>query len=292
MRQLLSAIFVLCSAAPTVAETLDGHWIGFAENAILSGAMIPVIEEMAVADGVAVQEGWRVVASGEGCFSPDVPCGRPVPIGTARLVTGGGTLTATAEGPQVVPLDHPADMAIWPEVALVGAPWSIEHGPDQVVLRRPAVFDGLPVLATQVYWRAPEGSAGALFLYLFESELPVSRALCGLVALRQDADAWAAFFERVARLRPVLAEMHRLAPLGSRVPQAVFRQMTLRLGPESLGERAAPVDDLPADARAEVVAHFEALRAELRPDWLRTLAHPATPDLIAAEAACLDRTGG
>jgi hypothetical protein len=205
-------------------------------------------------------------------------------------------ISFVANGAQIVPVDNPRDAAVWRQIALSNDAWSLETKNNQIDLSRQTTIDGKQHNASRVYWRAPTGAAGALFLYSFHYSLSIGQAFCGLSALSNDQRSWDKFFSRIILMQPVLAEIRRLDALGGqRSLEEQLRMITLASGPQSLGDKARPVEDLPADARKAVVDHSDATAAmSSQPDagWLRTIAFLGSPAQVSAEAACLAKAGG
>lgn len=298
------ALLALALASPAAAQQagppeLQGAWLGFAASAILTGLVVPVVEELSVTGATATQRGWTVPLDPAACTgAPGQPaaCAPPIELGAVGLTLAKGRLRADPAGDQPNPYPHPTDAARWPLVALAGHDWQVRAGATILVLSREAEVEGQPVTLDRLYVRAPAGSGGWLFDYLQTSDLSVSQAICGVLALQDDPADWRAFLDRLALLAPVTAELVRLgrgAGQGAgQGREARLRFMTLREGSAVLGDMAADVSDIPEAARAAWLDHLAWLRAGAAPGpgqgVIAALAWPAAPEAVARAEACLE----
>lgn len=294
------ALLALALATPAAAQPagppeLQGDWLGFAATAILLGLVVPVVEELSVTGDTARQRGWTVPYDPADCTgAPGQPaaCAPPIELGTVRLTLAKGRLGVAGQGHPPNPYPHPTDAALWPLVALAGHDWQVRAGAATVVLSREAQVEGEPVTLDRLYVRAPAGTAGRLFDYLQATELPISRAICGVQALQDDPAAWDGFLAHLFRLAPVSAEIARLGRMASPGLDDRRRVLTLLRGPEGAGDWRADVSDIPEAARAAWLDHLAWLRAGHPPPpgqgVIVALAWPAAPDAVARAEACLE----
>jgi hypothetical protein len=295
-----SALLAIALASPAAAQTaappdLQGEWMGFAASAILLGLVVPVIEELSVAGATATQRGWTVPMDPADCTgAPTQPagCAPPIELGTVRLALAKGLLEVAPAGEQPNPYPHPTDAARWPLVALAGHGWQVRAGATTLVLSREAEVEGEAITLDRLYVRAPAGAAGWLFDYLQANELSVGRAICGVQALQDDPADWHAFVDRLALLAPVTAELARLGRGTGLGREDRLRLMTLREGPQVLGEMATDVSDIPEAARVAWLDHLAWLRAGAAPapgqGVIAALGWQAAPDVAERAEACLE----
>ena len=292
LRPALTALALL--TAPASGQTLEGTWLGFGATAILQGITTPLLEELTVEGDLGRQRGWTWVDSATCTGGPDQPpaCAGAVDLGSVRLETDKGRLTARPEGVQTNPYSHPTDAGLWPVFQLAGQDWLVRPGDDTMVLAREIAFEGEPLTIERVYLRAPAGTAGQLDDYLRASDLSIARALCAVQALHADPDGWAAFLAHLQAVAPVTADLGAIMRLPSRPRAVQMRAMTLMQGPEGLGDLAGFVEDIPEAARQAWLDHLAWVRAGAQPPpGLVTLPHlpfAAAPETAARAAACLE----
>jgi len=288
----LAAVVLLPPLPATGQPKLQGDWLGFAATAINLGLVVPVMEQLQIRGDLAQQQGWTVPLTQQGCTGTDADppaCAPPVPLGAVVLTLQGDRVAAVPDGPQGNPYTHPVDSALWPLVGLAGHDWLLRGDDRRVILSREAVIEGEPLTLERIYYRAPPGTAGQLFDYLFTAELSIARAVCGIDALHDSPADWDAFLAHVARLHPVTAELRRIAQMAQRSRDDQLRALTLRHGPQALGDSAADVSDLPESARTAWLDFAANQRdaADRGPDWLDSLAFDATPELAERASACI-----
>lgn len=294
------ALLALALASPAAAQQagppeLQGEWLGFAVSAILTGLVVPVVEELSITGATATQRGWTVPLDPADCTgAPAQPaaCAPPIELGTVRLTLAKGRLRADPADDQPNPYPHPTDAARWPLVALAGHDWQVRAGATTLVLSREAQVEGEPVTLDRLYVSAPAGTAGQLFAYLQATDLSVSRAICGVQALQHDPEGWRAFLDRLALVAPVTAELARLGRRAGLGREDRLRMMTLREGPQALGDLAADVSDIPEAARAAWLDHLAWLRAghPAPPGQgvIAALGWPAAPETVERAESCLE----
>lgn len=263
------AVSLVLAASPALAASegarIEGTWMAIGD---MLGVLPAHIEVLTVTGARATSVTWRAPVADCGA-EPQAPgCVLPIPTASGAFTANSFELGVAPDAAHASPFaGEPVD-ALWPLLALDGAPWSMFRQPGRLMTTREATLGGTTVPMLRLWLQVEPGTPEHLFDYLMAFDLDIARALCPVTTLHEDAEAWAAFTGTLAEAAPAL-HAHRMARMG--LGDVAEDDPAYQL----LDRLAVPTGDLPEGMVL-----------------LPGLPWPASPEMAEAAQDCLTRVFG